>query len=68
MYSCSTYGYGGSLIKNVGDTDNVVLHLGHHNQGYRTTETGWEVVLASDGLAYYTFVRNVERFWVEVES
>lgn len=56
------------MIKNVGDTDNVVLHLGHHNQGYRTTETGWEVVLASDGLAYYTFVRNVERFWVEVES
>jgi hypothetical protein len=31
-------------------------------------DTGWEVVLASDGVAYYTFVRNVEQFWIEVES
>lgn len=72
MYSCSTYGHGhgGSLVRNVGDTDNVVLHLGHHNREYRMVEydTGWEVVLASDGVAYYTFVRNVEQFWIEVES
>jgi hypothetical protein len=68
MYACST-GLS-TLVRKVGDTDNVVLHLGHHNEGYRTVsdDTGWELVMASDGLVYYTFIRNVEGFWVEVES